>query len=40
MRILTNLISPLTLLSVFIAGILASNQYSNGNTAKTNQKKG
>jgi hypothetical protein len=40
MRILTNLIRPLILFSVFIAGILAGNQDSNGNTAKTNQKKG
>jgi hypothetical protein len=39
MRILTNWISPLTLFSVFIAGILAGNQDSSRPPAKTNQKK-
>jgi hypothetical protein len=38
MRILTNLISPLTLFTIFIIGIVAGNQDSKKAPAKTNQK--
>jgi len=39
MRILTNLISPLTLFSVFIGGILAGNQDSKKGSRKNQSEK-